>query len=235
MRENALILLVEDREDDVFLVLRSFKRAGLSNPIQTVRSGQDAVAYLKGEDRFANRAEFPLPDLVLLDLKLPGMDGFDVLRWIRMDSAISALPVVVLSSSDSIRDINLAYSLGANSFLVKPTDFNHYVELGSFIYDYWLGLSQSPVLSRDATKKAQATPFGPGARQVLLRHRATRMFYCGHRRWQPVQDALDFERIDLAESVALAENLQDVEIVLVYQNPSCELAVPVMFPGVKRT
>ena len=121
------------------------------------------------------------------------------------------------------------------SFLVKPTDFNHYVELGSFIYDYWLGLSQSPVLSRNPAKKAQATTFGPSARQVLLRHSPTRMFYAGHRRWQSVQDAFDFERIDLAEGVALAENLRDVEIVLVYQSPSCELTVPVIFPGVKRS
>src|SRR6516162_682562 len=131
MRENALILLVEDREDDIFLVLRSFDRTGVTNPIQIVKNGEDAIAYLKGEGRFANRAEFPLPELVLLDLKLPGTDGFEVLRWIRMEPGLTGLRVVVLTSSEHIRDVNLAYALGANSYLVKPLDFNHFVEMSS--------------------------------------------------------------------------------------------------------
>jgi CheY-like chemotaxis protein len=234
VRENSVILVVEDRDDDVFLVLRSFERAGVSNPIQVVRNGEDAIAYIKGEGKFTNRAEFPLPELVLLDLKLPGIDGFEVLRWLRMEPGLSGLPVVVLTSSERIRDVNLAYSLGANSFLVKPTDFNQYVEMGSFIYDYWLGLSRTPALSRDGAKKPPCTEFGPGARQVFLRDRKTGMFYAGNRRWQCTQDALDFERVELAESVALAENLKNVDIVLLYQNPSCELTVPVVFPGVRR-
>ncbi len=233
MREDALILLVEDRQDDIWLMTRSLQRAGVPNPIQIVRTGEDAIAYFKGEGRFANRAEFPLPELVLLDLKLPGTDGFEVLRWLRMQPALSGLPVVVVTSSQCIRDVSTAYSMGANSFLVKPSDFNQYVEMGSLIYDYWIGVARVPSLTRNGSGKVP-TEFGPGARQVLLRDRKSGMFYSGYRDWQPVKNALDFERIDLAESVALAENLKGVEIVLLYKKPECELTLPVLFPGVRR-
>jgi len=123
--ETRPILLVEDREDDVFLVRRAFEKAYLLNPLQVVRNGEEAVAYLKGEGTYANRAGYPLPSLILLDLKLPGMDGFDVLRWIRQEPNFGSLPVIVLTSSEQIRDVNRAYQLGANSFLVKPTDFQN--------------------------------------------------------------------------------------------------------------
>ncbi len=125
MPETRPILLVEDREDDVFLVRRAFEKAYLLNPLQVVRNGEEAVAYLKGEGTYANRAGYPLPSLILLDLKLPGMDGFDVLRWIRREPNFGSLPVIVLTSSEQIRDVNRAYQLGANSFLVKPTDFEN--------------------------------------------------------------------------------------------------------------
>src|SRR5882762_1706911 len=202
MRESAVILLVEDREDDILLLMRSLQRAGVPNPLQIVRNGEDAIAYLKGDGRFAHRAEYPLPELVLLDLKLPGIDGFEVLRWLRMEPGLSGMPVVVLTSSQSIRDVNVAYALGANSFLVKPMDFNGYVEMSSFIYDYWLGICRPPELSRDGRKKPEQTEFGPGSRSVFLRERDSGRFYAGHQAWLATKDALDFERIDLAESVA---------------------------------
>jgi CheY-like chemotaxis protein len=120
---KPLILLVEDNEDDVLLIRRAFERAGVDNPLQRTRSGPDAIAYLNGEPPYGNRADHPLPGLVLLDIKLLGMDGFDVLRWIRGQVHFARLCVVMLTSSDEIRDVNLAYQLGANSFLVKPLDF----------------------------------------------------------------------------------------------------------------
>src|SRR3954471_2677991 len=137
MRDKALILLVEDRADDVKLVLRSFEKAGITNPVQVVGDGEEAIAYLNGSGTYSNRDEHPLPELVLLDLKMPKVDGFEVLKWIRAHPQLSQLRVVVLTSSDDIRDLNLAYKLGANSFLVKPMDFNHFVELSSFIADNW--------------------------------------------------------------------------------------------------
>ena len=123
------ILLVEDNPDDVLLITRAFYRAGLKCQIQNVGRGEDAITYLQGGRPYANRLRFPLPDVVLLDIKMPGMDGFEVLRWIRRQAEFSRLCVVMLTSSDQIRDVNQAYQLGANSFLVKPLDFVNAAEL----------------------------------------------------------------------------------------------------------
>ena len=123
------ILLVENSEDDIILITRAFERAGLKHRIQAVTSGLDAIAYLKGEVPYIDRLKYPFPDLVLLDIKMPLTDGFDVLRWIRRQPAFAKLCVVMLTSSDEIQDVNLAYQLGANSFLVKPLDFWNAAEL----------------------------------------------------------------------------------------------------------
>jgi Response regulators consisting of a CheY-like receiver domain and a winged-helix DNA-binding domain len=231
VQEAPLILLIEDRDDDVVILRRSFQQAGVGNPMQVVKDGEEAVAYLSGTGKYAERKEFPLPELVLLDLKLPRLDGFEVLRWIRTQPALSGLRVVVLSSSENIRDVNLAYALGANSFLVKPTNLKDYVELSSFLNDYWFVLSRAPEASRKG-----ADPKSRQKKEVLIRKRDTRRFYAGHAGWVKAKtDALDFERIELAEAVATAERLDGVEIVLVYDHPDCELTVPVAVAGVRRT
>src|SRR5262245_1735495 len=121
--EKDTILLAEDDDNHVALIRRAFQKAGLINPIQVVHDGEEAIAYLKGEGAFANRAEYPLPTLLLLDLKMPRKNGFEVLRWIRQQPTLAALRIVVLTSSQDIRDVNQAYQLGANSFLVKTMDF----------------------------------------------------------------------------------------------------------------
>jgi CheY-like chemotaxis protein len=231
VQEEPLILLVEDREDDVVLLRRSFEKAAIANPLQVVKDGEDAIAYLSGTGRFSARKEFPLPELVLLDLKLPKLDGFEVLRWIRTQPALSGLRVVVLTSSNNLRDMNLAYALGANSFLVKPTDLKEYVELSNFLNDYWFVLSKAPQASRNG-----ANPRSPQKKEVLLRKRDSGYFYGGYSSWvKAKKDALDFERIELAEAVAAAERLEGVEIVLVYDHPDCELTVPIAVAGVRRT
>src|SRR4051794_26679926 len=117
--EQAVILLAEDREDDILLIRKAFARAYIHNPLQVVRDGEEALAYLQGQGRYGNRDEYPLPELLLLDLKMPRMNGFEVIKWIRQQPGLSALRIVVLTSSDSIRDVNTAYRLGANSFMVK--------------------------------------------------------------------------------------------------------------------
>jgi CheY-like chemotaxis protein len=229
--QEPLILLAEDRDDDVLMLRRSFQKAGISTPMQVVHDGEEAISYLEGTGKFSDRAEFPLPELILLDLKMPKLDGFEVLRWIRSQRNFSGIRVVVLSSSDSIQDVNLAYTLGANSFLVKPTDFNSFVELSGFISDYWFVLSRSPEISRRPAKWGAELK----KKDVLLRQRKSRQFYAGHERWVSNQtEALNFERIELAEALATAERLDEVEIVLLYERPACELTVPVVFPGVRR-
>ncbi len=141
---QSVILLAEDSEDDVLLIRRAFRHANIVNPLQVVKDGEEAIAYLRGDGQYANRAEYPLPELLLLDLKMPKASGFDVLRWLREQPGLKALRVVVLSSSEQVRDVNMAYRLGANSFLVKPVDFRDLVELTQAIHGYWLWLSKAP-------------------------------------------------------------------------------------------
>jgi len=148
MFDKNLLLLVEDSEDDVLLIRRAFARAKLHDALQVVRNGEDALAYLRGEGRYSNRSEYPLPDLVLLDIKLPGKDGFEVLECIRRQPGFGTLRVVVLTSSDSIRDVNRAYQLGANSFVVKPVDSDDFVSTVQAIQGFWLWMSESPEVFR---------------------------------------------------------------------------------------
>jgi len=118
--ESPLILLVEDDPDSVTLLQRAFRKAGLTNALQVVEDGEQAVRYLSGQEPYADPERHPLPVLVLLDLKLPRKSGFEVLAWLRREPDLRHLPVVVLTSSREPSDIKRAYDLGANSYLVKP-------------------------------------------------------------------------------------------------------------------
>lgn len=148
MSDQALVLLVEDNDDDVALVRRALDKGKVVNPLQVVKSGEEALEYLIGTGRYANRLEYPLPELMLLDLKLPGINGFQVLRWLRQQPGLKSLRVVVLTASDALSDATQAYQLGANSFLVKPIDFNEFVNITNAIQGYWLWTSRSPELKR---------------------------------------------------------------------------------------
>jgi len=148
MTHQGLILIAEDREDDVILIRRSLQKAGVSNPLHVVQNGDAVLSYLKGEAEFADRDQFPLPTLLLLDLKMPRTDGFEVLRWIREQPGLKALRVIVLTSSEDIRDVNKAYELGANSFLVKPMEFENFVGMSKFLGEYWLRTDLAPAVFR---------------------------------------------------------------------------------------
>jgi CheY-like chemotaxis protein len=150
--DTSVILVVEDREDDILLIQKAFEKAAVQNPVHFVRSGDEAVAYLSGQWKYSNRAEYPLPVLVLLDLKLLGMDGFEVLAWIRRQEGLRALPVVVLTSSMALSDVNRAYQLGANSFFVKELEFQNSVELSRLLQNYWLAKVRTPHTSRPNPK-----------------------------------------------------------------------------------
>ncbi|MDB6023754.1 MAG: response regulator receiver protein [Pedosphaera sp.] len=114
------VLLVEDSEDDSEILIHALKKAGVGNPIFTVQTGEKAIAYLKGDKEFADRQRFPLPGVVLLDLNLPKINGFEFLKWLSTQPQLSGLFVVVLSGYNEISHVGRAYALGARSFLVKP-------------------------------------------------------------------------------------------------------------------
>lgn len=137
------ILQVEDDPNDVFLLQHAATMAGVTNPIQVATDGQQAIDYLKGVGKFANREKFPMPCLVLLDLKLPHVMGLNVLKWIRQQPG-SALVVVMLTASGEDADIAAAYRLGANGFLVKPTQASKLVEMAKAIKDFWLTHNMLP-------------------------------------------------------------------------------------------
>ncbi len=155
MPDTSVILIVEDQEDDILLIKRAFKAAGINNPIQVVRNGIEAVAYLSAEGKFANRHEYPLPSLVLLDLHMPGMDGYELLAWVRKQDGLRATPVVVLTSSNLISDVNRAYALGANSFFVKDVDFQNTAALLRVLKRYWMDLALTPETNRPPRKHAR--------------------------------------------------------------------------------
>jgi two-component system, response regulator len=147
MRENATaILLVEDNPDDVELTLAEFKRHNLSNKIHVVPDGATALEYIFGTGAYVERDCAKGPKVILLDLKLPKVDGLEVLRQIKADSAACRIPVVVLTSSTEERDLIKSHNLGANSYIVKPVDFEQFTESMRQIGLYWLLLDDPPVL-----------------------------------------------------------------------------------------
>jgi len=150
---EVVILLVEDREDDVLLTKQAFVRANINNPLHVACDGEEAISYLQGAGRFADRAEFPLPDLVLLDINMPRMDGFAVLKWVRANPALKTLRIVMLSTSDQGDDIDKAYALGANSYLVKPSDFESFVELLGLTVRFWFLNSRAPRVGREFNRR----------------------------------------------------------------------------------
>ncbi len=137
----ALILLVEDRRMDVELTLDAFRETQISNRVEVVATGELALDYLFGRPPYLDRDRYPLPGLVLLDLKLPGIDGHEVLRQIKTTTGLKRIPVVVLSSSSESRDRTQSYDNGVNSFMVKPTSFAGFMEVVRRIEDYWLSLN----------------------------------------------------------------------------------------------
>jgi len=139
MNEYGHILVAEDDPTDAYFFERAFKRAGIPVTLHFVRDGQEAVDYLQGEGQFTDRARHPLPQLVLLDLKMPRLDGFDVLEWVRKQPGLSGVLIVIFSSSDEPKDMNRAYGLGANSYLVKPHSMGELTALVGQFKKYWLG------------------------------------------------------------------------------------------------
>ena len=144
MEMKAVILLVEDNKMDVELTLDAFKEARFKNDIKVAHDGQQALDYLFGREEYADRIQYPLPHLVLLDLKMPGVDGFEVLRQVKAAPILKRIPVIILTSSKEEGDRALTYDIGANSYLVKPVSFDGFLEIIKHIEGYWLSLNISP-------------------------------------------------------------------------------------------
>jgi len=143
---DGVILLAEDDPNDVLLIQRAFQRNHVANPVQVVRDGEEALAYLSGQAPFADRERHPLPLLMLMDLKMPRKSGLEVLEWVRQQAGLKRLPIIVLTSSNQSPDINRAYELGANSYLVKPAGFDSLLDLVKNLDMYWLILNEKPEL-----------------------------------------------------------------------------------------
>jgi DNA-binding response OmpR family regulator len=161
------ILQVEDDPNDVFFLQHAMKKAGVANPIQVVNDGQEAIDYLRGAGKFANRDKFPLPSLVLLDLKLPYVMGLDVLKWIREQPGMTMV-VLLLTASGEEADVVAAYRLGANGFLVKPSEASKLEDMVKAIRDFWLTYNTLPQerLAEPLVQRKAGTPRQPTPRIV---------------------------------------------------------------------
>src|SRR5205807_5891563 len=169
---------------------------------------EEAIEYLKGEGKFADRQEHPLPSLLLLDLNMPLRNGFEVLEWLRLQPGLRRLLVIVFTSSQLPEDVNRAFELGANSYLVKPHDFKKLEETARYLEEYWLKLNRCPDYAiTDAIS-------GLGLR-VILRNPETWQYFQGASKWtDDPKEALNFERSERAVQSALGLKLGRFELVI---------------------
>ena len=144
MSHTAEILLVEDNPDELELTLDALEESHFVNPVAVARDGEEALHYLFAQGDYADRADAPMPKLILLDLKLPKVDGIEVLRRIKDDARTRLIPVVVLTSSREESDLMKTYELGANSYIVKPVDIDQFVTSISQVGMYWMMLNEQP-------------------------------------------------------------------------------------------
>lgn len=137
MDPSITVLLAEDNPDDALLMQRAFKQHGLMRPLHVVEDGAAAIAYLGGEPPFDDRALYPYPHFIMLDLKMPRLSGFEVLEWLRQRPEHQVIPTIVWSSSADLRDVKRAYCLGANGYLCKPTDFARFKVMVGHLLAFW--------------------------------------------------------------------------------------------------
>ena len=151
-------LVADDDQDTQFLIRKAFGNLGLSVPLQFVNDGEEVIDYLEGRGGFNDRETYPMPGLILLDLKMPRKNGLDVLEWIR-ESPFREIVVVMFSGSDVETDVREAYRLGVNSFIHKPTSFSDFQHVLSAVHHYWFGCNYIPCIAGDGLIGREKTPF----------------------------------------------------------------------------
>jgi CheY-like chemotaxis protein len=139
----APILLAEDNDDDIALIQFAFRKANVSHPVHVVRDGEEVLSYLNGTGDYADRSKYPIPQLLLLDLKLPGLNGFEILKRVRRNPALSGLKIIILTGSEEPGSANKAHQLGADGFFAKPLDFSELVRIANILKEQEL----SPILT----------------------------------------------------------------------------------------
>jgi CheY-like chemotaxis protein len=146
MNQRKTTLLVDDSENDLMLMRFAFKKAEFDNQLREVHNGEEAIAYLRGEDAFSDRNQYPLPAVMLLDLNMPMTNGFDVLTWAGTQPALKRLPIIILTASKRTEDVERAFDLGASSYLVKPTSLDDLTAMIRCLRD-WLQYNHFPPLN----------------------------------------------------------------------------------------
>jgi CheY-like chemotaxis protein len=144
MKTQLTVLLAEDEEDDVFFLKRALNKSRITDPLHVVNDGEHAVDYIRGERDYGNRRRHPMPDIMIVDLKMPGKSGFEVLNWLRRESRCRSMPLIILSSSPEPRDIARAYEFGANAYLVKSSDMDHFSAILKDLYEFWKQTAELP-------------------------------------------------------------------------------------------
>lgn len=157
---QPVVLIAEDDANHMALLRRALDQTGFGWPVHCVTDGAAAIAYLSGEGKFSDREKFPLPNILLLDLKMPHTSGFDVLQWLHESASelptLKNIRVVVLTASDEIRDVNRAYQLGAASFLTKPVEFNEFKDMVSALLTYWTAMNSPGTVLNPKEKPLQS-------------------------------------------------------------------------------
>ena len=156
MPDNSLLLLVDDDDDSILLLESALERAEVANPRVVAHSGKEAIDYLSGSGAYADRKKFPLPGLMLLDLKMPGVDGFGVLDWCRGFTKGKDLQIVVMTASNNESDRERAMSLGAAAYYVKPVSFSNLVEIVREVQERWLKAAEVPGGKKSSQKNVRA-------------------------------------------------------------------------------
>ncbi|MGH7952474.1 MAG: response regulator [Limisphaerales bacterium] len=146
MNQNFTVLLAEDEPNDMLLTKIALQRADIDIPLKVVQDGEETIEYLRGEKKYADRKMYPLPGILLLDIHMPKKNGFEVLEWLRKDSenGLKRLPVIIMSTSDEQKDIDRAYELGVNAYLIKPDAFKKLVETLKTVTNFWKKLAAHP-------------------------------------------------------------------------------------------